>query len=370
MGTRKDRVDKPRRIFRHGFYPGIDIDFQTEYKRFLTVKIEANEGNTSKKSNFLHVCARSEAHATVASDILLQLLTTCESREIVLVIQFVSGNVSDRFPVSGLAFSHFLVQSRNLKVLHIVGFDLNTSHCRALDALTRTNLQIGLHYCRPTESGEEIILESIRQKRGPNKVSAYRMDTRRLADALRGNNSVTALAPPLPCSVEEKLVLVQALAENEGLVTLDLSLVPIADETWIAVWQSVARHPKLEKIILPYKNPYIRTWKDGTTDAQKTLRMQALVYALRINTVLHTIELRRRDYDEDVLDSTVYSLLLANRYRPRVGAIAEVEGPLRYKLLGQALGSISSKPSLIWMFLSGNANVRVGSTPPEEREDA
>jgi hypothetical protein len=93
-----------------------------------------------------------------------------------------------------------------------------------------------------------------------------------------------------------------------------------------------------------------------------------LVDALRVNTMLHTIELNRVDFDQAILDSTVYPLLLANRYRPRVGAIAREEGPLRRKLLGRALGSVSSNPSLIWMSLSGNANVRVGPTPPEERE--
>jgi hypothetical protein len=90
-----------------------------------------------------------------------------------------------------------------------------------------------------------------------------------------------------------------------------------------------------------------------------------MVDALRINTVLHTIALRRVDFDEETLNSTVYPLLLANRYRPRVGAITEVEGALRHKLLGRALASISSKPSVIWMFLSGNANVRFGPTPHE-----
>jgi hypothetical protein len=91
-----------------------------------------------------------------------------------------------------------------------------------------------------------------------------------------------------------------------------------------------------------------------------------MVDALRVNTVLYTIEELNRDaFDEEILDSTVYPLLLANRYRPRVGAITEVEGPLRCKLLGRALGSISSDPSLIWMFLSANANVKLGRTPPE-----
>jgi hypothetical protein len=82
--------------------------------------------------------------------------------------------------------------------------------------------------------------------------------------------------------------------------------------------------------------------------------------AFRVNTVLHTIELRRVDFDGAMLDSTVYRLLLANKYRPRVGAVAKKKGPGRRKLLGRALGSVSSNPSLIWMFLSGNANVRLG----------
>jgi hypothetical protein len=191
------------------------------------------------------------------------------------------------------------------------------------------------------------------------------IDTCRLAGALRGNNSVTTLELHASCSSdEEMLILVQALAENEGLVTLRLNWISITDEIWIALWQSVARHPKLEKLVLP-PNYTCRTWRGETTDAQKTLKVQAMVDALRVNTVLRTIPLSRRDFDTEMLDSTVYPLLLANRYRPRVGAITEEEGLWRRKLLGRALASISSQPSLIWMFLSANANVRVGPTPPE-----
>jgi hypothetical protein len=159
--------------------------------------------------------------------------------------------------------------------------------------------------------------------------------------------------------------LVQALAETEGLVTLHLDIVPITDTIWIALWRSVARHPTLEKIVLPHRTDF--TWKDGTTDAQQTLRMQAMVDALRINTVLHTVELNRDHFDQEILDSTVYPLLLANRYRPRVRAIAKKKGPGRRMLLGRALGSVSSDPSLIWMFLSGNANVRLGRIPPKRK---
>jgi hypothetical protein len=331
----------------------IDTEFQTDYRLFLNVDIGTNDEYA------VRVCARSELHATPAIDIILQLLTTSESREVGF-----GGGVSHCFPVTGLVFSHFLVQSRHLRVLIMDSLVLRTCHCLAIDAaLTATDLRIHILHCAPSEPGEEILLECIRQNRGPTQLYHCQINTRRLADALQGNNSVTNLGLHGQCSDEERLVLVQALAENVGLVTLFFSAAPITGEIWIALWQSVAHHPKLEEIFL---STYGSTWSDGPTDAQKTNRTQVMVDALHVNTVLLTIELNRVDYDENILDSTVYPLLLANKYRPRVRAIAQEEGARRRKLLGRALGSTSNKPSLIWMLLSGNANVRLGpSTPPE-----
>jgi hypothetical protein len=234
-----------------------------------------------------------------------------------------------------------------------------------MDALTRTDLQINLIDCEPTESGEIVLLESIRQNRGPTQLCGCRIDARDLADALRGNISVNSLSPHRHYSDEDRLAVVQALAETEGLVTLHLDIVTITDSIWIALWLSAARHPTLEKIVLTVT--WRGTWRDGTTDAQQTLRMQAMVNALRINTVLHTVELNRHHFDQGILNSTVYPLLLANRYRPRVRAIAKKKGPGRRMLLGRALGSVSSKPSLIWMFLSGNANIRLGHIPRKRK---
>jgi hypothetical protein len=331
----------------------IDTEFQTDCRSFLTVYAMPNEEG-------MCVCAGSEAHATVASDILLQLLTTCESRE----VAFENGGVSRHFPVTGLAFSHFLVQSHTLRDLNLCHFHLDTWHCQAIDALARTDLQIELRGCDPTELGEHILLECIRQNRGPTGLINCRIDTRSLCDALRGNNIVTTFSLHEDCSDEERFVLVRALGENESLVKLYFWEVHITEELWIALWQSVARHPKLEIIWLPL---YFSTWRGGARDAQKTNRTQVMVDALHANTVLPTIKLKRVDYDEDILDSTVYPLLLANKYRPRVRAIAQEEGARRRKLFARALGSISNNPSLIWMLLlSGNANVRLGpNTPPE-----
>jgi hypothetical protein len=256
-------------------------DFQRDYRPFLKVSTIPNEDDTSKVSKSLWLFASSEAHATVASYLLLQLLTTCESREVSLR----KCNSDCEFQIPGLAFSHFLVNSHDLRVLRLDNLYLDVCHCRAIDDLAGTN----------------------------------------------------------------------------GLVTLRLNSAPVTDESWIALLRSVARHPTHEKIVL--RDRYSMTWRDGTTDAQKTLRSQALTDALHTNTVLHTVTPIRDDFDEEIWDNTIHPLFLANRYRPRVRAIAKEEGPWRRKLLGRALESVASNPALIWMFLSGNANVRLGRVP-------
>jgi hypothetical protein len=51
-------------------------------------------------------------------------------------------------------------------------------------------------------------------------------------------------------------------------------------------------------------------------------------------------------------------------YRPFRSIVIEANGEdtgeVLNLLLGRALGSVSSNPALIWMFLSGNANVKLG----------
>jgi hypothetical protein len=105
--------------------------------------------------------------------------------------------------------------------------------------LTRTDLQIELVVCsKLTESGEQILVECIRQNRGQTKLIDCHIDQGSRRRSARGNNSVTTLAPCGDCSDEDKLVLVQALAENEGLVTLDWNWAGTTDEVWTTLWQS------------------------------------------------------------------------------------------------------------------------------------
>jgi hypothetical protein len=292
---------------------------QTVYECFLNVSGgPESDGDEEDRDVFrVLVYASSIASASIACDILLQLLTTCESRKITLT----SYNDSHVFPVSGLAFSHFLIHSNHsLKVLSLDSLLLDACHCHAIDASTRTDLQIDLNSdLGVTELGENIILESIQQNRGPTGLYRVRLDASRLANALRSNSRVSSISP---CwDSKDSLAFFQALAENEGLVKLDLTnSFHISDENWDVLWQSISRHPRLE--ILDVRDLTI----PGLTAAQKTRRSQAIVDALRVNTVLHTIELFQNDCDLDMWDNVIYPRLLVDRYRPRVAAIVEERG--------------------------------------------
>jgi hypothetical protein len=290
-------------------------------------------------------------------DILLQLLTTCESRTIMLAADYASND----FPVSGLALSHFLMHSnRTLKVLRVNSLRLDACHCHAIDTSTRMDLQIDLNEdVEVTDLGENILLESIRQNRGPTGLHSVDLVGHRLADALRGNSRVTSFSP-YDSNDETALALFQALAENEGLVKFDLCQFTISDENWDTLRQSVSRNSKLEILNLSDIG-------QGLAGVEKTRRTQAIIDALRVNTVLHTIGSQSNDWDFEIMDNMVRPRLLVNRYRPRVAAIAEERGTWQRKLLGRALASVSCNPSLnpIWMMVSGNVDVICGDTPGE-----
>jgi hypothetical protein len=329
---------------------------RSPYNDFMTV-FTAFDG-TSESNGLVKVCASSVEHATVACDIMLQLLTTSEDPKIKLESSFANEEIDAHFPVTGPALSYFLVQSRNLLHLELSRFRLNADQCHAIDAIdasTNVDLELELSDCFPTEQGEIILVESIKQDRGPTKLRNCQIDTRHLADAIRGNDRVNFLAPyDENESLEARLEFYQALAENEGITNLRLDFDSITDESWTALWRSVSHHPKLERISL---NIICR----GCSDAQKTLRTQAIMDALRINTVLLRIALHHEEFDKVILKDAVYPRLQANRYRPRVAAIATEKGEWRRKLLGQALVSVASNPSLIWMFLSSNVNSLISS---------
>jgi hypothetical protein len=257
-------------------------DDSDQYDAFLTVYVgtEASDGLVS-------VFASSLEHATVACDMLLRFLVTSEDTKIKLDPGFQWGEYKRRhhqFPVTGPALSHFLVHNRNLLHLELSRFRLDTDHCRAIDTIdpsTNVSIDLDLNECFPSEIGEQILLESIRQNRGPTKLDCCEIGTRRLVDAMRGNNRINylALSHHEHIDNEGRVRVFQALAHNEGMTSLSICFVGHTDEEWTALWQSVSRHPKLERISLGF---------DGFM-WEKTLRTQAIVDALRNNTVLFDV---------------------------------------------------------------------------------
>jgi hypothetical protein len=93
---------------------------------------------------------------------------------------------------------------------------------------------------------------------------------------MRGNNRVNyrSLSDDESLSYEARAEFFQALAENEGIAHLVLGVlssadvITLTDEIWTTLWQSISRHPKLERIDFP-RLQYSST---GWRDAQKTLK--------------------------------------------------------------------------------------------------
>jgi hypothetical protein len=112
---------------------------------------------------------------------MLQLLKTSEDTHIKLHLD--SRSVIDAdfpFPATGPTLLHILVHNHNLLHLELSMFCLNADQCRAIDASTNVDLDLQLSYCSSTEQVEKILLESIRQNRGPTKLHHSRFGTRRL----------------------------------------------------------------------------------------------------------------------------------------------------------------------------------------------
>jgi hypothetical protein len=69
-------------------------------------------------------------------------------------------------------------------------------HCHAMDTSIRMVLQIDLNMdVGVTELGENVLLNSIRQNRGPTGLNQVNLDASRLADALRGNSMIASFSP-------------------------------------------------------------------------------------------------------------------------------------------------------------------------------
>jgi hypothetical protein len=270
-------------------------------------------------------------------------------------------------PISPSALLKFQQQTRNLQQLSLWCFTLLEDQCRALvgtPTITSKGrpLEIELFYCNLYGTGAtDALVEAIRHNRGPTKLERCEIDTRLLADALRGNTSVKALTLRSSYGNAAKdlvdiRALVQGLEQNCGLVRLDLSNRVVNDANWKALCKSLKAHPTLEVLGLRTTTSSTERQAPEFKTTRKN-RMLDLEEMLKVNTVMHTVELGLNECDESLLQHFIQPRLKRNLYQPWLSAVKNGDSLLRAKLLGRALESKQESPDALWMFISQNKDI-------------
>jgi hypothetical protein len=172
---------------------------------------------------------------------------------------------------------------------------------------------------------------------------------------------------------ENWTVLCESLKVHPTLTSLGLHGQPINDENWAVLCESLEAHPTLTSLDLYGTRPLWRNTGRSRIvleDDQKTHRTRLLAEMVQQNTVLHTIEQNTTyETDNQIYKQDISPRLEMNLYRPRVLAISKADISLRRALLGLALQteSVRNESNLLWMFLSGNADVVLSSYEDSEQ---
>jgi hypothetical protein len=233
--------------------------------------------------------------------------------------------------------------------------------------MQRLDVGVVLCYCGLSNDATGAFDECLQSGRGPVELFGCNIDIPTLARALTGNSRVTKLKPyhpyPMGTNDVDVAILVAALANNRGLVNLDLQYSYISDDNWIILCESMKAHPTLTNLDLFYTSPGSPTnVRIVQTDDQKAHRTRLLAEMMQENTSMHTVELSDNEREEKIYTEEILPYLETNRYRPRVLAIKKtIARPFREKVLGRALFCVKSNPNLVWMFLSENVDALVCS---------
>jgi hypothetical protein len=325
------------------------------YEHVLSVNADVE----STERIHVDVYSTSVAEASTACHVVYRLLTASGARR---VENDSTVNHGDRpfFP-GGLALSQMIQQCPSLIHLSFKAFILGGEILRALGTGAGTNIEIVLENCTTSLSRLTALLNFLRRNLGPTRLLWCDIPTELLAYALRGNNNVKILKIGSSVNEGDMRNLVQSLSQNQGLEELHFGQHAFCDEHWSILCQSLARHPALERMDVTRT---ILIFPDGNepivplSETQKTRRTEMLLEMLKVNTVLHNIDLTLQDCNQQILNDEIRPRLLVNRYRPRVrelrGTTQGNDYSLRAKLLGRALHSVNQQPTILWMFLSSH----------------
>jgi hypothetical protein len=319
------------------------------YRSLLTIQTASESGPATFN---LAVWTIWQGNAGHACEWITRLLATSQAPE----IRIDSYGGRPLLPVSALTLSSFLSTSKSIRTLCVWMFALSEEHVRALAETDHTNLLVKLTYCdlmSDSETDSTILAELLRASQARLELVSCIMAGDVLAGALKGNSCCVRLTPSRGDEGSDELEihsLFLALAENEGLVELDMSNQCITDENWAILCRSVRTHPTLEVLDLRFT-----TNRRGLTcPVRKNRRALALVEILQENTVLHTIRTSHDECCQRVMRESICPSLQINRFRSRVNAVKETPGHMRRQILGRALYAIRRDPNLVSMFLAEN----------------
>ena len=190
--------------------------FTGEGERVMLDGIQRNRG-----PSFLYLCrinVRGLANALRTNTCMETLeihLDVCSSEDLSFLLESLVENTGIRKLV-------FQGEDSNIHIR------LDENYCHALLTEVRADLNFEVAFCNFREAGERILLAGIRRNRGPSSFKRCGINTSLLANTLRGNSSIQRLQNI--DSDGDVLALCRALAENLGLVYLNLGLVVINDE--------------------------------------------------------------------------------------------------------------------------------------------
>jgi hypothetical protein len=314
----------------------------------------------------VHVRSGTAVAAATCDCCTVRLLATSEQHDIYINERY--STVSTR--LSGAALSLFFHESRDsLRKATLSTRSLNEDLCHALATMSRLDVEVEIRYCRLADDAAGSFIECLHSDRGPVTLDQCEIGNHIIAHAVSGNSRVTKLKlyrerNDIGMAVynADMAILFAVLANNRGLVDLNMHGNPISNDNWSLLCEVLKTHPTLTSPNLINTRESFDTegfFRMGLTDGQKAYRTCVLAETMKENTVLHTIKLSQDGSDEEIYTQMILPYLETNRYRTRAHAIKKADIPLRRPLLGLALQteSVRNDSNLRWMFLSGNPDV-------------
>jgi hypothetical protein len=233
-------------------------------------------------------------------------------------------------------------------------------------------VKLDIRLCRLADDAVDAFVEFLQSDGGPVELHICQIDWHILATALTGQSRVARFSPTSWSTTDgtRMAVFFRALANNRGLVDLDLRGHDMSNDNWSILCESLKAHPTLTSLELRETRPRAQSGiRFALPDEQKTNRTRVLSEMVKQNTVLQTIHLSADERDEKIYTEKIHPYLETNRYIPRVLAVKKTfERPLREKVLGRVLYCVRSNPNLVWMFLSENVDAFVRSEEEGEEE--